>query len=237
MPKYAFKILLWREGFDASKDLRPWNRPSMTDGNLYFFYISTKATNGIMVNDAQVASHEPKAPWSPSRNWLRLHDGDVVVIWRQDAKAESKLELTFRCNWGGSSKPRPPPAAPAAEEAVAPPPRPPRVPDAIARKLDDICLKAQRRIAQRTEQELKMVEADQDVVERSKNIDRERQRSQDFDARRQEACKALSSRTSGRTTPSVTTQEPPSQPYGPASVALRNRAVPALRFLSAMRQG
>ncbi len=225
VPKFAVKILLWREGFDPSKDLRPWNRPSTTDADSYFFYISTKARNGIVVSDTLVPSHDHKAPSSPSWNWVRLHDGDSIVIWRQDNKSEKLLEVTFRCTWGGSSRPR-------SGSANTPPAL---VSEGVAKELDAMCLKAEKRIAQRTEQEFKMVEANQDVVERNKNIDRERERSLAFEARRQEAQRIVSLRSGGHsraTTP--VSQGLVSQISGPAFF-LGNRTVPTFRHLSPVK--
>jgi len=215
VPKFAFKILLWKDGFDPSKDLRPWNRPSAADASAFHFYLSTKATGGIIVNDVMIPSHEAKNSSGPSKHWIRIHDGDLVVIWRQGHKAENQVELVFRCTWGGSAKPR-------ARLANGQPAPPTPVPDVVARRLDEVCMKTERRIAQRTEQQLKMEEADQDVAERSKHIDRERHRSDVFEVRRQIACRELSMRDDRK----------PSPTSAPAVVT---HAVPGTRTVATFR--
>lgn len=180
VPKYAFKILLWKQGYDPAKNFRPWNRAPEADEETFHFYISTKATNGIHINGVHLPSDDCKNANGPSRYWMTLHDGDHVSIW-QTADRSCRTELIFRCGWGGSARPRP------QDECH----RPRLVPDAVARKLDEVCARAERKMRSLSEHDLKMEEANHDVDERMYAIDRERQRSRDFELKRQEACRAL----------------------------------------------
>jgi len=225
IPKYAFKLLLWKEASDPSKDLRPWNRPKVVDELSYHFYISTKATGGILVNNVTLPSHEPKEPKAPSKHWMRLYDGDIITIWGTNS-APPHVQLSFRSTWGGSSRPRP-----TATQAALPPPA--LVPDAVARRLDEACLRAEKRVSSRTEQQLKMAEAEHDFEERGKTIERERRRSVAFEARRAAACRILSNRASRRASAGGAASMPPPPPssapvFGAAlkTVELANRTVP-----------
>jgi hypothetical protein len=132
VPKYAFKILVWKEGYDAARDRgpHPWHR-SCDDEAEYHFYISTKATNGIWINDYMLQSHDSKKPSSPSHHWVRLCHGDELVIWGSDRLGKAKV--TFKCFWGGSR----------VERDAGSTPEPVHV--GVARRLDEICLKAERR--------------------------------------------------------------------------------------------
>lgn len=201
VPKYAFKIILWKEGYDPSKDSRPWNQKSNVVGDVdsFHFYISSKATQGIHVNGSLLQSHDCRNPSSPSRHWMRLHDGDEIIVWHNNNGGVSytKTELVFGCAWGGSSSPRPaspPPLGP-------PPPRPQLVAEGVARRLDEVCARAERKMRNRSEYDLKMEESRHDHDERRQAMARERERSRVFEARRVEACRALAARPSRRASP------------------------------------
>lgn len=217
VPKYALKVLLWRDGYEPSKNFRPWNNAA--DG--FYFYISTKATNGIQINKTILPSDEPKNPRAPSKNWIRLHDGDIVTFWRSgDGDEQLKAKLVFHCSWGGSSQPR----ATAAE----------LVPPEAASCLDASCRKAEDRIKKLAEYDHSLEEADMDALERHRNIERERLRSQNFEAKRLEACRMLAMRASRRSSPaSVSPIVPPSS--APPAIMTgvgaipRHRSVPALK--------
>ncbi|KAG7292242.1 hypothetical protein NEMBOFW57_002277 [Staphylotrichum longicolle] len=182
VPKFAFKILLWKPQYDAAKNVRPWNRAPEADEDSFHFYISTKATVGIHVNGARLPSHDPKNPNGASKYWMALHDGDRVSVWQTPDKTVMS-ELVFRCGWGGSAKPRASAGAPA---------RPDLVPEEVAGRLDEVCVRAERKMRGLSEHDLKMEEANHDVDERLRGaaLDRERQRSRDFEVRL-EACRAL----------------------------------------------
>ncbi|KAB5580937.1 hypothetical protein GE09DRAFT_456974 [Coniochaeta sp. 2T2.1] len=185
VPKYAFKILLYKPGYDPSRDFRPWNQNlSRTPGaeGAYDFYVSTKSTRGIHVNDHPLRSHDAKNPASPSRYWMRLHDGDRIVawVWEDLRKPDTpRTELEFRCAWGGSSRPRPHPAGGSSTPAL--------VDEATARKLDELLAKAERRVKLSDEHDFKIAEAEIDRNERAEDAAGERERSRVFEARRQEA--------------------------------------------------
>lgn len=198
VPKYAFRIMLWKENYDPWKNFRPW-KDAAED---FYFYISTKATNGIQVNNTSLPSHEPKTPHGPSKNWTKLHDGDMVIIWRSGHDAQqTQAKLTFRCNWGGSSSPRPP------EVSNAPPP-PALVPSRIAKRLDEACMKAEKKVGDLAERDKKMSEASVEVRYRQENIERERRRSQQFELRRLEACRMVAMRNSRRNSPAGSSPAP-----------------------------
>lgn len=221
VPKYALKIMLWKEGYEPSKNFRPWNTP----GDDFFFYISTKANYGIQVNATVLSAYEPKNFHGPSQNWIRLHDGDTVVFWKfGDSEDDAKAKLTFRCDWGGSSRPR--------DEAAD------LVPAQIADCLDASCRRAEERIGKLAEYDLALQEADFDAAERQKNIERERIRSRDFEVKRLEACRVLAMRASRRNSPACASPiAPPSSApptmmaFGSGSIA-RNKSVPALKHAS-----
>jgi hypothetical protein len=179
VPKYAFKILLWRQNYDPARNFRPWNRSAEADEGSFYFYISTKASQGIYINGVHLPSDDCRNPAGPSRYWMTLHDGDRVSVW-QNSDQSSMTQLIFRCGWGGSAQPRPDDSG-----------RPCFVPDAVANKLDEVCGRAERKMRGLSEHDLKMEEANHDMDERLRTVDRERQRSRDFELKRLEACRAL----------------------------------------------
>ncbi|PKS06563.1 hypothetical protein jhhlp_007311 [Lomentospora prolificans] len=175
VPKYAFKILLFKEGFDAARDRHPhpWLRPQQ-DERSFAFYICTKATNGIWINNEHLLSHDSKKPSSPAHHWMRLYNGDEIIVWGSlDA---DKTKITFRCFWGGSEADRP---------QSDDPPRP--VHAGLARRLDDICLKAERRSRADNIYRQQMDIAVRDHALREKYVEWERARSADFEEKRREA--------------------------------------------------
>ncbi|CAK7214342.1 Protein kinase protein rad53 [Sporothrix curviconia] len=195
VPKYAFKILVWRAdanggtGSEPWKDLAPWDRFD-SDGEAasrYHFYISTKARAGIVVNGVPLSSWDPSNPQSASRYWIRLHDGDTVMVWHNMGDFVSqappsvssasnikplRTELVFRCTWGGSAKPRASPAA------ISP------VDEPTSRRLDKACSRAEQYVAHRALHQRRLAEADRDLAEREARVDQERMRSVAFELRR-----------------------------------------------------
>lgn len=229
VPKYALKVMLWKEGYEPYKNFRPWNSPS----DDYFFYISTKATHGIQINRTVLQSYDPKNPRGPSQNWVRLHNGDSVVFWRfGDDEEQAKAKLTFRCIWGGSARPRSSPA-----ELVSP---------YVAECLDASCRKAEERIGKLAEYDLRLQEADMDATDRQRNIERERLRSQNFEFKRLEACRVMAMRVSRRGSPaSVSPIVPPSSApptimgfHGNGNGAIpRQKSIPTLKHASSNLDG
>ncbi|KAF3762455.1 hypothetical protein M406DRAFT_46303, partial [Cryphonectria parasitica EP155] len=223
VPKYGLKIMLWKTGYEPSKDLQPWN----SAGDDFHFYISTKATYGLQINRTVLPSHDPKAPRGPCRHWIRLHDGDVVVFWGTGNRDDNtKAKLVFRCEWGGSSRPRDP-ALPAQ-----------LVPAEIADCLDLSCRKAEERASKLLEYDLRLQEAAYDTAERQKNIERERLHSQNFEVKRLEACRNLAMRASGKSSPASTEQlmtptpAPPNMMGYTNPLMIRKKSAPTLKHAS-----
>ncbi|KAI0136295.1 hypothetical protein BJ170DRAFT_589286 [Xylariales sp. AK1849] len=213
IPKNAFKILLWREGYTASaNDFRPWDR-GRSPGNAatraspepdsYAFYISTKATNGLRIENNPLQANEPKNTKAPSKYWMKLYHGDSVVCWGTD-HVDNQARLNFECFWGGSSVLRPQDEPPTC------------VPEALARRLDSIWTKAEKNLSSDRIKE----EATQEQTDRMKHMAREQERSRIFELKRAEAVRILSLRDSRQASPM---SAPP----------ILGRTVPALRF----RQG
>ncbi|KAK4162056.1 Serine/threonine-protein kinase RAD53 [Cladorrhinum sp. PSN259] len=184
IPKYACKILLWRPDYDPYKNFRPWNREPEKDYQATFFYISTKATNGIYINGMHLPSYDRSNPAGPCKNWVALHDGDRIAVW-QTQDASRKAEVVFRCTWGGSAEQRP---------VTGRFSRPERVSDEIAAELDAIASRVERKMRIRSEHDLRMEEANHDADRRALRVNEERKRSRAFETKRIQACRALGGR-------------------------------------------
>ncbi|PNP53935.1 hypothetical protein THARTR1_05622 [Trichoderma harzianum] len=191
VPKYAFKILLWKEGYDPAKDTTktppPWARDSTPDKDSYFCWISSKATNGIHINGHALPSSDVKNPAAASVHWARLYAGDTLLVWgTPDAKLQTKL--VFRCFWGGSARPRPDQHKLGLEFADA----------SLAEKLDAACLRTEKRIRdvgeKLAEKRSRINDAKAEDRERVRRIDFERERSHAFEQNRLEAIELLASR-------------------------------------------
>ncbi|KAK7970726.1 Serine/threonine-protein kinase RAD53 [Apiospora saccharicola] len=194
VPKYAFRVMLWRDGYTGSPiDFRPWGRSrsagsatsrASPEPESFAFYISTKATNGLRINNNPLQPNEPKNPKAPSRYWMKLHHGDTIVFWGTD-DVHNQAKLDFECYWGGSARRRP----------VDEPPT--CVPDGVARKLDSTWTRAEKSL----HGDRKRAEADADHEGRLQDISREQERSKLFEKRRAEAVKALTLRASRQPSP------------------------------------
>ena len=100
LPKYAFKMLLFKPGVSTS-NMPDANDPEMT------FYISSKATYGIKVNGVQVPSANHLEPQTPSKFWVELRHGDILTVWWSDLKPDKTFtRFRFECYWGKSKEPR-----------------------------------------------------------------------------------------------------------------------------------
>ncbi|KAK4099760.1 Pkinase-domain-containing protein [Parathielavia hyrcaniae] len=244
VPKYAFRILLWKPPhYDPAKNFRPWNRVPEADEHLFHFYISTKATAGIYINDVHLPSDDARNPAGPSRYWMTLHDGDRVSVW-QTPDGRVRSELVFRCGWGGSAKPRAKSSAtgsvvPSSQQPQPQPPSPGRgegdfAPEDVAARLDEVCARAERKMRGLSEHDLKMEEANHDAEERMRHrVDRERQRSREFEARRLGACRALGIRRVSPA-PGVTLGEESATqtPWASYGTGAGGRTVPNFRHAS-----
>jgi len=214
IPKNAFRILLWRESYTGStSDFRPWDTARATSSktmraspepDTFAFYISTKATNGLRINNNPLQPNEPKEPLAPSRYWMKLYHGDTIVFWgSEDVTRQAKLK--FDCHWGGSSVPRP------ADEP------PTCVPESTARKLDRLWPKALETLNyDRIKAE---AHADQDM--RMRHMAREQERGRLFEQKRAEAVRTLGLRSamgSSVIPSSTTTSSEGSRQTSPGSV-------------------
>lgn len=194
VPKNAFRILLWRDGYSASlSEFRPWEPSRSTasrtmraspEPDSYAFYISTKATSGIRINNHPLQANEPKNVTAACKYWVKLYHGDTITFWAHE-NVRTQGKLTFNCFWGGSS-------------GVRPENEPPiRVPDPQARKLDRLWPKATNTLRYDKIKAEAMIE--QDV--RMQRMDEEIERCRAFEEKRAEAVRVLASRASRRASP------------------------------------
>ncbi|KAI1755077.1 Pkinase-domain-containing protein [Xylaria castorea] len=200
VPKNAFRILLWREGYTASaSEFRPWDpaRPATSrmvqaspEPDSYAFYIATKATNGIRINGNPLQSHEPKETTVVCKHWMKLYHGDQIVFWGGD-DPHKQGQLIFECSWGGSSISRP----------IDEPPT--CVPAPVAHKLDRLWPKADKLLRHSRIKE----EAQIDQEARMRNMLREQERCRAFEQRRLEALRRLAEQESRGTSPASATLE------------------------------
>ncbi|KAI0484918.1 Pkinase-domain-containing protein [Xylariaceae sp. FL0804] len=193
VPKNAFRLLLWKDGYHAHlRAFRPWDagwstgsrtmRVSPDPGSFAFsFYISTKATNGIRINGRLLAANEPKDSEAWCKYWVKLYHGDTIAFWgTEDVRQQAKLR--FECYWGGSSAARPQDEAP---ECVS---------EAVAVKLDRLWPKALMRLRR----DAIAAEAQIEQQTRMRHVSREQERSRRFEIRRAEAARMLALRDSGQ---------------------------------------
>ncbi|KAI1814607.1 Pkinase-domain-containing protein [Poronia punctata] len=200
VPKNAFRVMLWREGYKAAVDeLRPWEPPRSTTiqtmrespgPESYAFYIATKATNGIRINGNPLPAYEPKeaANTAPCKYWMKLFDGDHVVFWGGD-DARTQARLVFECSWGGSAIPRPSDEPPTC------------VPASQAQKLDRLWPKAVQSLKFSQIKE----KAQREQEARMRNMPREQARSQEFEEKRLEVLEILAQRERAQSTPANNT--------------------------------
>lgn len=107
IPKYAFKLLLFKSGFyvpgkNIARSNEPWNDKDQDMA----FYISSKATTGIWVNGVNVPSHERQQASTVSKYWGELRHGDIVTVWQHDIDKRQFTGFRFECYWGKSKEPR-----------------------------------------------------------------------------------------------------------------------------------
>lgn len=112
VPKYAFKLLLYKPGFyndgaafDHVGNGTPWNDNEGPDQDLAF-YISSKATAGIIVNGVKLPSHDRQKPLTESLYWGELRHGDEITLWQHDVKPNEYTRVRFECYWGKSKERR-----------------------------------------------------------------------------------------------------------------------------------
>lgn len=107
IPKYAFKILFFKPGY-YSRAIAPTNGTHIfnTEGQDMRFYISTKASVGIWVNDIHIPAVDPGNPETKSEYWGEIRHNDLITIWRHDCNPSVYNRLRFDCLWGESMEPR-----------------------------------------------------------------------------------------------------------------------------------
>lgn len=100
IPKYAFKTILFKPGFNyVDPKLRTAQVWQEGDQDMRFF-ISSKATTGLWVNNVNVPSHDRQKPSTESKYWVELKNGDLVDVWRHDINPKIFTRLRFECYWG-----------------------------------------------------------------------------------------------------------------------------------------
>ncbi|KAI1415717.1 hypothetical protein F5Y13DRAFT_207373 [Hypoxylon sp. FL1857] len=197
VPKNAFRVVLWRDGYTASfNEFRPWEPArsvssrtmrASPEPDSYAFYISTKATNGIRINNSPLQANDPKNGTAACKYWVKLYHGDTITFWGTD-NVHMQAKLTFECYWGGSSGTRP------ADES------PTCVPEPQARKLDRIWPKAVNTL----HYDRIKAEAQRDQERRMLRMDEEIERTRVFEEKRAEAARNFTSRTTSRSSSAST---------------------------------
>lgn len=102
VPKYGFKIF----GFKPTDEWVSAPPGPSFDTNDLAFYISTKASCGIVVNNIDVPSYDPQNPESPSKYWGELRHGDTITVWQHDMDKNQFTKFRFECYHGLSKEPR-----------------------------------------------------------------------------------------------------------------------------------
>lgn len=190
VPKYAFKLMLWKDGFDPSRNYEkrspPWKTEGPSDAEDYYFWISTKATKGIIVNGHTLQSYNPSSPASSSRWWTKVYNNDVIYIFGNDRNPD-QTRLVFKCFWGGSSRSR-------SETPGCDPLQLELASTAEAEALDTVCPAASQRVRETSMHRRRIQEAETDLLLRNSTVWRERLRSEAFQKKRLEAIRFLAER-------------------------------------------
>lgn len=98
VPKYAFKLVLWKQGLLASDT-------QIRQQDLSF-WISTEATMGIKVNGLHIKSNQGNQPLTASREWGELRHGDKVTVWTKENRPSLYVRFRFECYFGASKSQR-----------------------------------------------------------------------------------------------------------------------------------
>jgi len=109
IPKYAFKILLYKPNFyqpDGSlpEGVIPGNGENAMEDDLSF-YISTKTRRGIKINGALLQCFN-QSPKEPSMQWAKIYHGDVITVWTHEPSNGEHTSFNFECYWGDSKERR-----------------------------------------------------------------------------------------------------------------------------------
>ncbi|KAK3488687.1 uncharacterized protein B0T23DRAFT_430259 [Neurospora hispaniola] len=182
IPECALKIMVWRENnFDPSIRSVPWTQ-YWGDNKDFYFYIATKAADGIYVNGRPLPSNDPGERESSCKNWMRLYNGDRIIVWNDpnDDGTLNKIEFVFECSWGGSQLSR--------ESSVHRTPE--LVSEEVAKKLDKMCVKAEKSIKKFLQVHEMYPEDSTDCDERKARIKWEQRLSRNFERQVQAAKQA-----------------------------------------------
>jgi hypothetical protein len=107
IPKYAFKIFLFKPGFYTNNGSSPQAIQAWKDEDQNMtFYISSKASIGIWINNTNLPSYERQNPSTPSKFWGELRHGDYITVWFNDQDNTKFTQFRFECFWGNSRQER-----------------------------------------------------------------------------------------------------------------------------------
>ncbi len=105
VPKNAIKIVLWAPGLQPGAEV-PATAEAAKD---HRFFIATKATHGIKVNNVPILSNKPNEPQKEvCLYWGELRHGDVIEAWCHLVNRRNVVRIRFECFWGGSKEERKP---------------------------------------------------------------------------------------------------------------------------------
>ena len=104
IPEHAFKLVLFKPGFYNDRgDLNhiQWTKSEQD----MKFYISSKSSQTIYVNNTQLLCNDPKHLDTESKYWVELRDGDIVTVWWNQWVQNEVTRFKFECRWGASREP------------------------------------------------------------------------------------------------------------------------------------
>jgi hypothetical protein len=70
------------------------------------FYISSKASVGIWVNNINIPCFDRQNPNTESKFWGEIRHGDLITVWRHDLDPTQFTRFRFECYWGNSKEAR-----------------------------------------------------------------------------------------------------------------------------------
>ncbi|TVY36067.1 Serine/threonine-protein kinase [Lachnellula occidentalis] len=104
IPKYAFRVILFEAGPNVNSEPKPVDATSKEENKA--FYISTKASLGIWINDVKLISYNAEDRVGYSRYWGEIRDGDLVTVWKDEQQSDLFTRFRFECYIGRSKIPR-----------------------------------------------------------------------------------------------------------------------------------
>jgi serine/threonine protein kinase len=100
VPKYGMKVVAY-----SPTNPKPTSIPREQD-NDFAFYIATKSSNGIRVNGFHLGHFQKEKPFDKCKLWGKLHNGDIIDVWRNPIDPKENTRFRFECSWGASREPR-----------------------------------------------------------------------------------------------------------------------------------